>query len=697
MRNKIMGVVLATIMTLSGAVIPVTAGTVNGTNTTSRLSGQDRYQTSMAIAEAYNNAKCDNVILASGNDFPDALSASILSKKLNAPILLVATTVAASSEVFNYISAHVYNTGTIYIIGGTSVIGTDFETKLASMGYDNNKRLGGTNRYDTDMLIVNETNVSQGTPVFIASGENFPDALSVSSFSGSKQYPTLLVGANYLPNRTKDYIVNNKPSSIYIVGGVSVVSQDLQNKIKALVPKATIKRLAGSDRFETSGVVLDEFPVVPDTIYLADGFNFPDALAGSSLAAKTGGPILLIDPNSPELPPQIVSYLEGLYKNSCSPSVVSFGGIHAVPDSFVGDAINILTTGGTSQDTANLTREVFNGFFVNTDYSQPYKFLQDGEQTKTNPVIRSIAAGFNNNKDISTLHEIMTWLNNNLTSGNNADKFARTSAEIIGSHMFTGCTDLGLAFATLAREKGIPTVFLQTARIDWIDKLIHHQSSGIDGHILVEVLLSDNKWYLVDSTRGKLYLDYDKDNFSLPDGYYVFAKSIEVYDTGVLNEAQNFDNMMKLFANFDETKYVNPKYNYIDLFSLTQQKGGDFVPDDGSGNSVLNRSVILGSKEAVEAVTSRFFNGSVTVNEGEDYFTVDSESTAPVIVDLHVKGTPVSELILNYFPELDRNVADGTITKKSVNGQLRISIIANDENSLMQTIGGLPDNFLSQS
>jgi len=55
----------------------------------SRLSGQSRYQTARDISEDFNNSKCDNVILAYGNDFPDALSASVLSKKFNAPILLV--------------------------------------------------------------------------------------------------------------------------------------------------------------------------------------------------------------------------------------------------------------------------------------------------------------------------------------------------------------------------------------------------------------------------------------------------------------------------------------------------------------------------------------------------------------------------------------------------------------------------------
>ena len=306
-----------------------------------RLFGQDRYQTSVAIAEAYNNDKCENIILASGNDFPDALSASVLSKKLNAPILLVDSKAAASSEPFNYINAHVSNTGTVYIIGGTVIIGTDFETKLYSMGYSI-KRIGGTDRYDTDMLIVNDVNVPSGTPVFIASGENFPDALSVSSFSGSKQYPTLLVGQDTLPAEAENYIVKNKPTTIYIAGGMGAVSQNTQNKVQSLVPNTTIIRLAGNDRFDTVGVILTQFSTAPATIYLANGNNFPDTLAGSALAAKTGDPILLVDNQVLKIPPAIETYLKKLYSSGVHPNVIALGGTGVVPDRFVKQVENVL-------------------------------------------------------------------------------------------------------------------------------------------------------------------------------------------------------------------------------------------------------------------------------------------------------------------------------------------------------------------
>ena len=333
MRSKLLCVVLAAIMILSGTVISVLADTTTGVDTTSRLAGKDHYQTSVAIAEAYNNTgDCGNVILASGDSFSDALSASILSKKMNAPILLVGTTVNASNDAFNYITTNISNTGTVYIMGGTGVIGPDFETKLISMGYSNIKRLGGTDRYDTNMLIVNDVNVPQGTPVFIASGENFPDALSIASFSGSKQYPTLLVGANYLPEQIKNYLLSEKPTDIYIAGGTSVVSQDLENQIKTIVPSATVTRLAGEDRFGTNVAVLNEFSPNPRTIYIASGDDFQDVLTGSALAAKKGDPIILADNQRSTLPPAVYDYLKKLSGLAIQPNVIALGGTEVVSD-----------------------------------------------------------------------------------------------------------------------------------------------------------------------------------------------------------------------------------------------------------------------------------------------------------------------------------------------------------------------------
>lgn len=307
-----------------------------------RLAGLDRFQTAKVISENFNNAQCSNVILVSGNDFPDALTASILSKKLNAPILLVNSTVNASTEALNYINAHVATSARIYIIGGTAVVSNEFEARFRQDGRNDIRRLGGHDRYDTNMLVVQEVNISQTTPVIVASGENFPDALSVASFSGSKQYPMLLMGRNYFPYSTKEFLVRTKPSVVYITGGTSVVSQDIENQIKGLLPNSTIKRLSGNDRFDTTGAVLREFALSPQTIYLANGFNFPDALSGGALAAKTGSPILLIDHSITTLPPAIEAYLKNLRDAGIHPTVMGLGGKVVVPYKLIQQAEAIL-------------------------------------------------------------------------------------------------------------------------------------------------------------------------------------------------------------------------------------------------------------------------------------------------------------------------------------------------------------------
>lgn len=122
-----------------------------------------------------------------------------------------------------------------------------------------------------------------------------------------------------------------QPSEVYIVGGTGVVSDAVQTSIKALTA-ATITRLAGTDRFDTSEKILSAFSLTPKTVYIVSGINFPDALAGSALASVTGDPIVLVDPLITGVPPSIMKYLQTLYSNGVVPNIVAFGGTGVIPD-----------------------------------------------------------------------------------------------------------------------------------------------------------------------------------------------------------------------------------------------------------------------------------------------------------------------------------------------------------------------------
>jgi putative cell wall-binding protein len=159
---------LLTVFTLIGSVQadPITPNV-------SRIYGQDRFQTSVAVAQkAFTGQKIQNVIIASGYNYPDALAASTLASKLKAPIILVGQSVPESQASLDYVKNNLVVSGTVTIVGGLAVVPKQIEQWLLDSGY-NVVRLGGKDRFDTDALIINKLNVATGTPVFIASGNDF--------------------------------------------------------------------------------------------------------------------------------------------------------------------------------------------------------------------------------------------------------------------------------------------------------------------------------------------------------------------------------------------------------------------------------------------------------------------------------------------------------------------------------------------
>jgi putative cell wall-binding protein len=260
-----------------------------------RLAGLDRIETSIAIAkEQFKDKAPDAVVLTTANGFPDALSGEGLAYKYNAPMLLVNKSANDSKNVLNYITSTLGKGKNIYILGGTGVVSTDISDYLTSQGY-NIIRIGGNNRYETNQKVVENLNVTTGTSIVLASGNDFADALSVSSIAALKGYPVLLSDKDNLSANVIKDITNIQPTNVYIIGGTGALSADIEAQIKNINGKINIVRLGGKDRYETSIKIVDYFSLDTDTITTASGQDFPDALSGSLLAAKKKSGILLID------------------------------------------------------------------------------------------------------------------------------------------------------------------------------------------------------------------------------------------------------------------------------------------------------------------------------------------------------------------------------------------------------------------
>ena len=304
----------------------------------------NRYSTSISIAnKAFNpssSGKIQNVVIATGNSFPDALSGSVLAKKYNAPILLVENEPNSgnSLKILDYINNNVEKNGKVYILGGVGTVSSNFESKFKQMGFNNINRLGGKDRIETSNLINNEINAGVNTPIVIATAKDFPDALSISPIAAANGWPIFLADET-LETNLINYLTIRKPSKVYVVGGIGAVSSNIEDQIKNALNYGEDKviRLSGVNRYETSKVINLNFIQKSDKVILATGVDFPDALAGSVYAGLNLYPVVLADCTNSI---SAASYLKFLSDNGRIIHMEALGLKGAVDQS----TINLLTT-----------------------------------------------------------------------------------------------------------------------------------------------------------------------------------------------------------------------------------------------------------------------------------------------------------------------------------------------------------------
>lgn len=326
-KKLIAGLSAFSLILTSAAAQVMAETTATSTLKGTRLYGNNRYETAVEISKKGWNSS-DYVVLANGEDFADALCAAPLAKKLNAPILLTeknGLNPAAKAELKRLNAKHVV------IIGQYGAVSKSAEDSAKAVTGDV-KRIGGADRYETSALIAKELGTS--TEVAIASGEDYPDALSIASIAASEKMPILLTSKDALPGKVADYINTNKDSitKTYIIGGEGAVSE---NAAKAAGKNEV--RLGGKDRFDTNAKVLSSFEdeLNYKNVYVAvgngaKGTGFADALSGAALASKTSSPVVLV---YKDLAGETVDMLTK--ELAPKKNVIALGGAAVVPDSII--------------------------------------------------------------------------------------------------------------------------------------------------------------------------------------------------------------------------------------------------------------------------------------------------------------------------------------------------------------------------
>jgi putative cell wall-binding protein len=215
-----------------------------------------------------------------------------------APLLLVPTSGTLPSSVAAELDR--LQTQQIIVAGGPAAVSNSMVSQLAA--HSANKKpytIDGANRYDTadwasDMFDPPLT----GVPVYIASGTTFPDALGGGAAAAIDGTALLLTTPTKLPSETVAALRRIKPTKVVLLGGTGAISNTVLSQVRSTVGSSVpVSRVGGANRFETAAKVSAATVPSASEVFLANGMDYPDALAGAPVSIygpnNTVRPLLL--------------------------------------------------------------------------------------------------------------------------------------------------------------------------------------------------------------------------------------------------------------------------------------------------------------------------------------------------------------------------------------------------------------------
>lgn len=184
-----------------------------------RVAGDDRYETAARMASYYPSG-VDRVILASGQTYADALAGSARAGHEQVPLLLArqdrldAATVTQLQRL---------SPGEVVVLGSTDSISRAVAEQAASYSRNGTyRRLAGADRYGTAAAIA-ELYPAGSQTAYVATGQDFPDALVSAALAARRGEPLLLSRGDRLPSTTGTALERTNPVGIVALGGPTVL------------------------------------------------------------------------------------------------------------------------------------------------------------------------------------------------------------------------------------------------------------------------------------------------------------------------------------------------------------------------------------------------------------------------------------------------------------------------------------------
>jgi putative cell wall-binding protein len=307
-----------------------------------RYSGADRYATAAAVADVVAGA---NIIVVNGESFPDGLASAIYG---NAVLLTQADSIPAATAA--WLEANCGGQGAnvtgITVVGGVAAVSSSVVEELGACAPVT--RIAGTNRYTTAIAVANDFGIVSNE-IILATGENFPDALTAGPLAIVNGAPIILNNGDSLRADVAAFLdANANIVDVYIVGGEAVISAEIEAELAG--PRGyNVTRLAGDTRADTAVAVAAELG--NPNVVLVNGSGFADALSAGPLAINNGASILVVNADS------IPAATAALHIENCNTigSVDVVGGTSVVSESVLDGAVAAATCAPVGITSATLT------------------------------------------------------------------------------------------------------------------------------------------------------------------------------------------------------------------------------------------------------------------------------------------------------------------------------------------------------
>lgn len=201
----------------------------------------------------------------------------------------------------------------------TFVISTPFLTLASPLAYPI-ERISGQDRVET-ALNISQKGWDAARTVILCEYSDYPDSIASTPFAVSLDAPILLTEGDSIDPRVLKELKRLKPQKVILLGGTGGLKPSIEEELEKIL-KVDWERIGGADRYETS--ILLAKSVKSDSLILANGDDFPDALSAATFAGIKQIPIVL---TSKQLPDSVLQYI----KETNPQHIIVIGGEGVIP------------------------------------------------------------------------------------------------------------------------------------------------------------------------------------------------------------------------------------------------------------------------------------------------------------------------------------------------------------------------------